>query len=44
MRQVITLTVFLPFSVLSPENPLKPDDLWAALRMIGAAHFIFCKG
>ena len=44
MRQVTTLTVFLPFSVLSLKNPLKLGDLWAALRMIGAAHFIFRNG
>src|SRR3954464_7988948 len=33
MQEVITLTVFLPFSVFFLKAPLKLDYLWAALCM-----------
>lgn len=41
MQEVITLCVFLPFSVLYLKEPLKLDFLWAALCMVGAVYFIF---
>lgn len=41
MQEVITLSVFLPFSVLYLKEPLKLDFLWAALCMVGAVYFIF---
>jgi len=41
MQEVITLTVFLPFSVLYLKEPLKLDYLWAGLCMVGAVYFMF---
>ncbi len=41
MQEVITLTVFLPFSVFFLKVPPKLDYLWAALCMVGAVYFIF---
>src|SRR3954469_2178002 len=36
MQEVITLTVFLPFSVFYLEEAPRLDYLWAALCMVGA--------
>ena len=44
MQEVITLAVFLPFSVFFLQVPLKLDYLWAALCMVGAVYFIFRNG
>ena len=44
MQEVITLGVFLPFSVYFLKVPLKLDYLWAALCMVGAVYFIFRNG
>jgi hypothetical protein len=44
MQEVITLTVFVPFSLYYLKQPLKLDYLWAALCMMGAAYFIFRNG
>jgi hypothetical protein len=41
MQEVITLTVFLPFSMFYLEEPPRLDYLWAALCMVGAVYFIF---
>jgi len=41
MQEVITLTVFVPFSLFYLKQPLKLDYFWAALCMGGAAYFIF---
>lgn len=41
MQEVITLTVFVPFSVLYLKEPLKLDYLWAGLCMAGAVYFMF---
>ena len=41
MQEVITLSVFAPFSVLYLREPLRLDYLWAALCMCGAAYFMF---
>ncbi|MCY1404032.1 hypothetical protein D3C76_437630 [compost metagenome] len=41
MQEVITLAVFVPFSVYYLQQPLKLDYLWAGLCMIGAVYFIF---
>ncbi|MCY1307428.1 hypothetical protein D9M68_853380 [compost metagenome] len=41
MQEVITLAVFVPFSVLYMQQPLKLDYLWAGLCMVGAVYFIF---
>lgn len=41
MQEVITLAVFIPFSVYVMQQPLKWDYLWAGLCMLGAVFFIF---
>ena len=41
MQEVITLCVFVPFSVLYMNRPLKLDYLWAGLCLVGAVFFIF---
>ena len=41
MQEVITLTVFIPFSVLYLKEPLKTDYLWAGLCLLGAVYFMF---
>jgi uncharacterized protein (DUF486 family) len=41
IQEVITLTVFLPFSVLYLKEPLKLDYLWAGLCLVGAVYFMF---
>lgn len=41
MQEVITLAVFVPFSVLYLKEPLKLDYLWAGLCMVGAVYFMF---
>jgi uncharacterized protein (DUF486 family) len=41
LQEVITLSVFVPFSVLYMKDSLRLDYLWAALCMLGAVYFIF---
>jgi uncharacterized protein (DUF486 family) len=41
MQEVITLLVFLPFSVFFMRQPLRLDYLWAALCVLGAVYFVF---
>jgi hypothetical protein len=41
VQEVITLGVFVPFSVWFMREPLKLDFLWAALCMLGAVYFVF---
>ena len=41
LQEVITLCVFVPFSVAYMQQPLKWDFLWAGLCMVGAVYFIF---
>lgn len=41
LQEVITLSVFVPFSVLYMKEPLKLDYLWAGLCLVGAVYFIF---
>jgi len=41
LQEVITLSVFVPFSVFYMKEPLKLDYLWATLCMLGAVFFIF---
>ncbi|MEY2688207.1 MAG: hypothetical protein RL375_2405 [Pseudomonadota bacterium] len=40
-QEVITLCVFVPFSVFYLNEPLKLDYLWAGLCLLGAVYFIF---
>ena len=41
LQEVITLTVFVPFSVFYMKEKLSLDYLWAALCILGAVFFIF---
>ena len=41
LQEVITLTVFVPFSVIYLREPLKLDYLWAGLCLVGAVYFMF---
>ena len=41
IQELITLSVFVPFSLYYLDQPLKLDYLWAAVCMAGAAYFIF---
>jgi uncharacterized protein (DUF486 family) len=41
LQEVITLSVFLPFSVFFLRQPLRLDYLWAALCILGAVYFMF---
>ena len=41
LQEVITLSVFVPFSILYLREPVKLDYLWAALCLCGAAYFMF---
>ena len=41
MQEVITLAVFVPFSIFYLRQPLKLDFLWAGLCMLGAVYFMF---
>jgi uncharacterized protein (DUF486 family) len=41
LQEVITLCVFVPFSMYYMQQPFKLDYLWAGLCLIGAVYFIF---
>ncbi len=41
MQEVITLSVFVPFSLMYLKEPLKLDYLWAGLCLVGAVYFMF---
>jgi len=41
LQEVITLSVFVPFSIFFMKEPLKLDYVWAAFCMVGAVYFIF---
>ena len=41
LQEVITLSVFVPFSILYLKEPLKLDYLWAGLCICGAVYFMF---
>ena len=41
MQEVITLCVFVPFSMYYMQQPFKLDYLWAGLCLVGAVYFIF---
>jgi uncharacterized protein (DUF486 family) len=41
LQEVITLSVFVPFSLLYMREPLKLDHLWAAMCLLGAVYFAF---
>lgn len=41
IQEVITLTVFVPFSVFYLREPLRLDYLWAGMCLLGAVWFLF---
>jgi uncharacterized protein (DUF486 family) len=41
LQEIITLTVFVPFSVLYLKEKLSLDYLWAGLCLLGAVFFMF---
>jgi hypothetical protein len=41
LQEAITLSVFVPFSLLYMKEELTMDYLWAALCLFGAVFFIF---
>ncbi|ABW66668.1 DMT family protein [Desulfosudis oleivorans] len=41
LQEVITLTVFVPFSLLYLKEKLSMDYLWAGLCLMGAVFFLF---
>ncbi|MGL5948522.1 MAG: DMT family protein [Aeromonas sp.] len=41
LQEVITLTVFVPFSIFYLKEELKWDYLWAGLCILGAVFFVF---
>ena len=41
MQEMITLAVFVPFSILYMKEAPKLDYLWAARCIAGAAYFVF---
>ncbi len=41
MQEIITLSVFIPFSVLYMNQGMKLDYLWAGLCLMGAVYFMF---
>lgn len=41
LQEVITLCVFVPFSVFYLKEPIKQDYLWAGLCLLGAVYFVF---
>lgn len=41
MQEVITLSIFVPFSVYYLREPLRLDYLWAGFCLCGAVYFMF---
>jgi len=41
LQEVITLSVFVPFSIFYMGQPMKLDHLWAGLCLLGAVYFGF---
>ena len=41
IQEVITLSVFVPFSLFYLKEPLKLDYLWAGFCLVGAVYFVF---
>lgn len=41
LQEVVTLTVFVPFSILYMREKISLDYLWAALCLMGAVFFVF---
>jgi uncharacterized protein len=43
IQEVITLSVFVPFSIFYMRQPFKWDFVWAGLCMLAAVYFMFRK-
>lgn len=41
VEEIITLILFVPFSIFYMGEPFKMDFVWAGLCLVGAAYFIF---
>lgn len=41
LQEIITLSIFVPFSIFYLKEPFKLDYLWAGLCLIGAVYFVF---
>lgn len=41
LQEVLSLLVFVPFSMIYMNQPFKLDYVWAGLCLIGAVYFIF---
>ncbi|MBY0574234.1 MAG: DMT family protein [Undibacterium sp.] len=41
LQEVLTLLVFVPFSMIVMDQPFKLDYVWAGVCLIGAVYFIF---
>jgi uncharacterized protein (DUF486 family) len=41
IQEVITLAVFVPFSILYMRQPFRLDFVWAGLCLVGAVYFMF---
>ncbi|WP_434777351.1 DMT family protein [Neisseria sp. Ec49-e6-T10] len=41
IQEVISLTVFIPFSMYILKEPFRSDYIWAGLCLIGAVFFMF---
>ncbi len=41
MQEVITLSVFVPFTLLYMRQPIKLDYVWAGCCLLGAVYFVF---
>jgi hypothetical protein len=41
LQEVVTLSVFVPFSIWYMNQPIRLDFLWAALCLCGAVYFMF---
>jgi uncharacterized protein len=41
LQEVITLSVFVPFTLFYMHQPLKLDFVWAGLCLLGAVYFMF---
>jgi hypothetical protein len=41
LQEVITLAVFVPFSILYMKQPIRLNFLWAGLCLLGAVYFLF---
>jgi len=41
VQEVITLLIFVPFSVFFLNEPIKLNYVWAAVCMVGAVYFVF---